>query len=375
LQENGVKLDSITVDNEIPILTTNYETHKNSQLKLAMSQNNKLYFPGSELKGAIKTTIFYNYLKENRHLIKIWEEIISRSENSKDYLKAWKEEIEREFEQFYKDQKSDYNLLRIEDTASFENIEKGVWEAGRFHLYKNNEEMVTWLCEGIKPDIFFELKVTVLPEFKVDFLQFLNNKDLTSLFIIINNFSKAQIELEIKEISDSNLLSEKKRKLLEQYNELIQHTNNERQALLRIGAGKTFFYNTVCSLLDRTFFDKLRSIVRIGKLDEPVFPLSRTFTADYECFGWILLELPLKKKIELPNNLVAEIILNKTILQVKLIESKKVGFILNGTYLEVQLTLAKDQKDLILKNGELIEVYVKQLSNDGRIVMTGIKNK
>jgi len=373
LNDHGISLDVITSESEMPILTANYKSQKNSQLKLAARQNKLLYFPGSSIKGAIKTALFYHYLSINPDILKNWLEIIENNTERKFYLKDWTANIERDFYQFFKGEKSDYNLLRIEDTTSFSAEDKGVWETGRFHLYKSNDDMVNWLCEGIKADTSFDLSITILPEFSFDFLSFLNKSEISSLLALINKFSRAQLELEIKEIKASNLTPTAKQIILDQLNGLLQFTGNNQQALLRLGAGKSFFYITVCSLLDRAHFERLRSIVGIGKKDESIFPLSRTFTTDYESYGWVLLELPKEQEVELPLNEASEIVKNETLLKAVVIDYKKVAINLNGTVVETQLVLTIQQKATPPVKGAVLEVYVKELSKDGRIIMVGIK--
>jgi CRISPR type III-A-associated RAMP protein Csm5 len=373
LEENGIKLDDISLENGTPILTSNYKSHKNSQLRMTVRQNGLQYLPGSSIKGAIKTVLFYNYLLKNPDILNEWLDIIENCSKRREYLSEWKETIEKEFNQFFKNEKSDYNLLRIADTVAFDKSHESIWETARFHLYRSNDEMVTWLSEGITIDTPFELSVTIIPEFYSQFLQFLNSRELDSLFSMINKFSRDQLQLEIKEIQGSHLSNDVKRIILEKLNGLLQYTENDKQTIIRVGAGKSFFYNTICALLDKVHFEKLRTLVGIGKKDETLFPLSRTFTTDYECFGWILLELPKKQEAVLPDNIIPEIVNDETILRAMVIDPKKVKIKLNGSIVEVQLFLAMDQKNILLKQGDILDVYVKQMSKDKRIVMVGIK--
>ena len=76
------------------------------------------------------------------------------------------------------------------------------------------------------------------------------------------------------EIEASALSKDVKTTIINQLNELLKLAKEDRSALLRIGAGKSFFYNTVCLLLDNTHLEILRSVFNIGKTDDNIFPLN-----------------------------------------------------------------------------------------------------
>ena len=172
LKENGIEPESIMSDVEIPIHTQGYKSHKNSQLKLAIKQNGRLYFPGSSIKGAIKTAFFYNYLLANQDILRNWNLIIENYQNKRQYIEKWASEIEADFNQFFKNKKSEYNLFRVEDSPSFENESLGIWETVRFHLYNSNDETITWLTEAVCSNTeYVEFPITFLPDFNVDYLQ------------------------------------------------------------------------------------------------------------------------------------------------------------------------------------------------------------
>ena len=387
LKENGIELNQIASGDEIQIFSGNYDTHKNSQLKLACKQNKKLYFPGSSIKGAIKTVLFYKYLQNNPALIENWERIIEDSPKKEKYFPRWKDEIEKDFMLFEKAQKSDFSFLRIEDTSSFDETNRGAWEVGRYHLHNNNEEMMQWLCEGVKSHTEFDIRITIRPEMNAHFLKEFNTLEIHELYSLINNFTCAQLAREKVEISDSNLPVEVKKGILEKLSELEPLTLNNDQALLRIGAGKTFFFHTVCSLLNAESFNKLRNLIKIGKTEISSFPLSRSFTSDYEGLGWILLkkresaikilekeiepeeELEIVAPLNNPDNLVA----NQTILNAVYMGNKRVTFNINKAVMEVHLALAPYQKHIEFKKGEILTVYIKEISKNGRITMVGIK--
>jgi CRISPR-associated protein Csm5 len=375
LKNNGIKLEDITSGTEIPILTTGYESHRNSQLKLAMNQNGQLYLPGSSVKGAIKTVLFYNYLLSQPDKLNHWNRIIENSQSRYQYLQEWEENIEYDFEQFFKGKKCDYNLLRVEDSHSLNGDCRGIWETARFHLYKNNDEMVSWLTEAIKAETSFELMITILPKFHAGFLDFFNNGDLTELFGVINRFSFDHIKREMEEIEASNLENLTKVKILNELKLLLKLTNSDNQALIRIGAGKSFYYNTVCNLLDKTHFEMLRGIAKIGKTDESIFPLTRTMTTDHDMLGWVLMELPSIGVNDLPINEVTEIEQNKTVLKAMVIEDRKVRININHSTIDVQLVLTIEQKNIRLTKGEIVNVTVKQMSNDKRIIHVQFESK
>jgi|GEM_PF-3003844 len=375
LKNKGVELSEITSDHEIPILSENYDSHRNSQLKLAIKQKQKLYFPGSSIKGALKTVLFYSFVKNNPDTLNRWKKLIFDSDKKSVYNSHWIKDIENVFNGFMKGEKSDYNLLRINDTGIFDDRYVGIWKACRFHFYNKNEEMLEWLFEGIKSDTSFNLEITLLPEFKTDFLKCFNKNDIANLFKLCNDFSKKQLEIEIDEINKSSLSKDGKEKILSNLKQLLELTNSQGQAILRIGAGKSFFYNTISSLLDKEHFEKLRGMIKIGKTEESTFPLSRTFTSEYESPGWILLEMPKEKEIELPVNTVEKIEINETILKAVILGNKKVAININSKVLDnVQLVLTNFQKALELKKGDGLEVFVKEMSKDGRITMVGIKD-
>ncbi len=307
-------------DVEIPIHTQGYKSHKNSQLKLAIKQNGRLYFPGSSIKGAIKTAFFYNYLLANQDILRNWNLIIENYQNKRQYIEKWASEIEADFNQFFKNKKSEYNLFRVENLPWFKTNRWVIGDRVRFHLYNSNDETITWLTEAVCSNTEFEFGITFLPDFNVDYLQFLNDADITRVFSIINQFSNDQLENEIREIEASALSKDVKTTIINQLNELLKLAKEDRSALLRIGAGKSFFYNTVCLLLDNTHLEILRSVFNIGKTDDNIFPLTKTMTIDYNFFGWVLLKLPEVEKAEMPVNTVSALVENETELKAVIIE-------------------------------------------------------
>ncbi len=375
LKENGIELEKVTSEMAVPIITSGYKSHKNSQLKLGIKQNNQLYMPGSSIKGAIKTALFYNYIRHNPDILSKWNKIIENSLNKREYLDDWAKVVERDFNQFFKGEKCDYNLLRVEDSPSLDIACKGVWETCRFHLYHNNDEMVTWLTEAIAAETTFNLGITILPDINVKFLDYLNDGDISEIFPIINKFSKDQLVKEIEEIETSRLSQEVKSIVVDQLQHLLNIIQNDNQAIIRIGAGKSFFYNTVCTLLDKKHMEILRSIVKIGKTDESIFPLSRTMTTDYNIFGWVLLELPPIEMGDIPVNIVTEIVNNITELKAVIVDDRKVKIKINETEIEAQLVLPMEHKNIHLTKGEHVNVVVKQTSKDKRIIQVHFKSK
>jgi len=375
LKENGIELEKVTSEIAVPIMTSGYKSHKNSQLKLAVKQKKQLYLPGSSIKGAIKTALFYHYLISNPDVLSKWNKSIENSSSKQKYLEEWATSVERGFNQFFKGEKCDYNLLRIDDSPSLDNECRGVWETARFHLYKSNEEILTWLTEAIAPGTSFNMGITLLPKFNVNFLKFLNDADITTIFSIINKFSKDQLVKEIKEIETSRLSQEVKSIIVDQLKQLLNVIQNDNQAIIRIGAGKSFFYNTVCTLLDKTHMEILRSTVKIGKIDESIFPLTRTITTDYKQFGWILMELQPIEIGDLPVNIISEIENNITELEAVIVNDRKVRVKLNETEFDVQLVLPMEHKNIHLTKGEHVNVVVKQISKDKRIIQVNFKSK
>ena len=373
LSKKGIKLEDITAD-EIPIISDDFESHRNSQLKLAIKQNRKLYFPGSSLKGALKAVMFYFYMKQNPAILHQLKELIEKSNSKKYFHEQWAKKIENIFSSFFKEQKSDFNFIRVADTTSFDDSQRGIWNASRIHLYNQEAVMLHWLFEGIKIDTPFTIHLSIHNEIQSKFLDYMNKIELTLLFSLINDYAKIQLEREIKEINQSNVPQEIKNKITAKLRNLLEYTNDEQSTILRIGAGKTFFYNTICNLLDDESFAKLRYLIKIGKLDEIQFPLSRTFTSDFDSMGWVLLEKPKEPELEIPLNEVSEIIKSETLLEAVVIGNKKIKININGTISEAQLFLDKFQQNLIFNKGDIIEVYVKQMRNDGGITMVGIKD-
>ncbi len=241
------------------------------------------YFPGSTLKGAIKTVLMYNWLKTNKKGDKVIEEIL---ENKKfDWL-------EKEFE--YKEDVFTHEVIR-------ENTIKQVTDSRR--LDKSSTVVVD--CYRKMP-----IRLECIAKNQIsDFEIVLNNYKWKDLAKQANRYAEDAIEREFSLIENNDNLIKYYNYLAVIEDEIIDA--NENTAFFRIGFGKGYYLNSLgVAIYDyvsqegkKVLKDKFEAFInnefakkdKYGRKQEiklEEFPKTRLFvTNTKEPLGWIKVEL------------------------------------------------------------------------------------
>lgn len=320
------------------------------EVKAMLKDNKRPYVPGSTLKGAIKTTLLYDWLKNEdsgkAKFSEIMQEVIRAYRRAEEDLK----EIERlsgrnrldfsqknRLKQLVKkvartvtrplsrtidkvfqelmDMDSDYlpkdaSLLRVGDTQQLSETDRIFQLTSRLHYDKGTVTIPVNL-EAIPKRKNTQFRLSLVPTFNRNELAFLNNQaeGLTKLFYRINNFSKHNVDMELDLLDRYDWHSNARRydkQLFHSYQDFLEQLYDRIQnapdgtAYLPLGFGKSFFYNSIGMLvLDWTdkeqrisnegLFKKYCHLFFLGKTGQKRFPLTRTVTSEGEAMGWVKL--------------------------------------------------------------------------------------
>ncbi len=268
------------------------------------------YIPGSSVKGAIRTALLFKYLEQESDGNRLLNNMISqiskvknlekqRQQNFKE-IKQEKRKLSGKFlEQniLGNAMENPFKNLHIGDSAIIETEQIAIIPVARFHLRKESQDTPLWR-EALKAETKAEIRVKfgAGKNRAHQFWQCLKNWHEMSGHL--NYFSHKSIEREMSSLSTDFF-----KDIRYQYDKLLKQINNLKQdeAIIRIGAGKTFFDNTIDLLLER-FPDKFyqfRQIFNLGR--NPIargdirlakkFPLTRAFVCQnrkpVQALGWI----------------------------------------------------------------------------------------
>jgi len=309
---------------------------KAKEIKRFISTSGRAYIPGSSIKGAIRTAILYDYLKNynegnkvldnysnslkniSEEFAKIKEKIINIEKelleniNDREKKKNLSREIsilikpildefkkksydtEYYFEKklFGNDAKNDFmKCIIVTDTNSRE------WqdciyvdEVNRKKISKLEEKIgIPVIAEFLKEEKRFNFEIKLKPiSDNIYNREYFKTIDLEKILSNADKFYREQLENETKILENND----KTKKLIDKLNQILKSKN----ILIRIGGFKTFLYNTIMSLFSKEQFSLFREIYRIGatpktnNLVRGKFPSTNSFLFDNESItdtsGW-----------------------------------------------------------------------------------------
>lgn len=242
------------------------------------------YFPGSSIKGALKTVLMYNWLKTNPKSEATIENVINNGKLD------W---LEKEFE--YKEDNSSGEVIR-------KNTIQQVTDSNFLHA--NNNIVVD--CYRKMPIRIECIAKNITTEFELT----LNNYKWSDLAKQANRYAEDVLEREFELIEEQENL-ELYHNFLVDLEEAV-YNSPENVAYLRIGFGKGYYlnslgvaiYNYVSQEGREELFDKFENYIKsqyerkdrfgnvISEVDLEEFPRTRLFvTNTQEPLGWIKVEL------------------------------------------------------------------------------------
>jgi len=288
---------------------------KNS-INRTIDSSGRYFIPGSSLKGAIRTSIYYFWLKTSeegknkiddliKEVNKLYTEKISlEEENKATRLDNEKSNKLKELSKpsFINNKLSTFldEKLLFGDINSFELRNFQVTDSEfikkdnivlsnsmRFNLGNAKSEIPIWnLC--LNKNIFTKFEISLNGKISNPELNKLLNLTTNSLFSCINTFSKDSLSFEINifESINNTEVKDALSGIIEYYQYLLNQIDKSQNkfCILRLGAGKTYFDNSIGLLIfnkDNEAFSKYKMLLGIGKVSKyarnNLFPVTRSF--------------------------------------------------------------------------------------------------
>jgi CRISPR-associated protein Csm5 len=280
-----------------------------------ITSNGKHFIPGSTIKGAIRTSIIYNYLIYSDAGKKVVTDLLNTAQKI-DSFKEKKKKLNSIYNELFLFKSEnfghDFRHIIISDSDQIEPRDTKITELPRTYMIKDSDKTSQWK-QVLKENITSHFTLKIEEDFKDSFLSSLNSNSEETLIQFINNFSKDVIDFELdmyKEFSKMKEVSKKINEAIEFYkwlNEIIKKSNN-KFAVMRIGGGKTYFDNSIGLALykkDKNAFKEFRKLLGFWKhrsgnksFVEEDSPITRTYYTKEGSMlpiGWIVIykeELP-----------------------------------------------------------------------------------
>jgi len=285
LKELGFSIESAVL-NETELCSNQLNVLNNNILHLFIDANGPKYIPGSSVKGMIKTVLLFHYLRENHlELSKIEKEILGKSNFEKKKFFSGLKVMWESFEKVVFNSK-EFNNLRFTDSPYLSNGNIQVEQVKRQHLFNVDSEGLDWLAETVKSETIFPIRMQILPEFSPN-QSALNVPEISGLFKLINEYSIAMIDFEIKMLDQTSFCDKSVviQKLTDIKAEILNP--NIQSAICRLGKGKTIYFNTIWSLLSQKVINLIVEKLRGEEEGNALFSATRVLTVNNEMLGWI----------------------------------------------------------------------------------------
>jgi len=237
------------------------DTNINEILKFIKTAD-KPYIPGSEIKGAIRTAILYNIVKDN------WEQFKDKFiKDNKPILVDKNNKISKELEEevFGKISEDVMKFFMVEDTEPVDTQNLVIKKIEIINSRKISEDAECY-AECLKKDANLETKIKIFQERK-EFKNFKYNKYIINWKQSCYEYAKDLIDVEKEYWKNKN------QEILKFYQNL-EKENTRENPLIRIGRFTGKLSHTIVLIL------KTKKI-------KDVSPKTRRFTKEKEVLGWI----------------------------------------------------------------------------------------
>ncbi|NPA52093.1 MAG: type III-A CRISPR-associated RAMP protein Csm5 [Aquificae bacterium] len=293
-----------------------------------IKENGKVYIPGTEIKGAIRTALFYKILKDKfKENTKLKEQFLKEYEKCLDVKnyrddKDRKKQIQKKFSNLekrwesivfragfekvfdkefkFEDAKKDILKILLISDSNFKNPEevlevKDITPIGVSKKFKDLHEIVKTSSK-----FYIDMRIPFQNEYKEIFPETYKYLGMKKLREACSDFAISLLEADIEYLKKTEELEPKIKseiiKRLEQRKEIAQiaietQDPQKKYFLLRLGKHQGFLSTTINLLvkeLDSDLYSKAyKYLVHIGY---PEFPnKSRKITIDNELLGWCVL--------------------------------------------------------------------------------------
>jgi CRISPR-associated protein Csm5 len=239
------------------------ESNIRGNIKTIIKIKKNPYIPGSEIKGAIRTAIIYNILKENKEIYENIEfEIINLKQKYKSLVEQVKNKkgndgsvrkIKNTLVKSLSDvSKNIENLLRIRKDAKYDllknliisdsNAEDTKIKIGEINTINTGRTMSEWIEYIDNGNFEFSININKLPHEKL--IESINSNKLNKEFLTLDyifksiyEYSKDILEVEKEYFKNNNIIYSKLEKL--------EKENKLDSPLIRLGGYKGYLSNTV----------------------------------------------------------------------------------------------------------------------------------
>ena len=340
----------------------------------------KVYVAGSSLKGAIRNTLIFRHLIENKSLLNEIENDLSRALTEKKPIRAiedcWqkyenKKQKSGQYDpEIYKIISTKFaNAIRVSDSEEVLDTDLVVEQVYRRSFSETTTTGVDYLLECIDTDKTIATQISIyLPNIEKEVFKTIKWTKLNDLFKTINEFSAKNLAFEKKQIEDSKLDAAIKKSIVNQIAELqksISESKNE-YAIIRLGKGKTKFFQTILLALNDNLRNNILRLFR--KDDQATLPQSRVLTHDNQMLGWVKI-MPQKTKmsqnIKIITNKIDNIQKDKTTLTAYYLDERLAEIHINDSILTVPMS---NKFREILEVYSQIQVLVTDISKQNEII-------
>lgn len=372
-------VDDFFIDNEIEVIGKGNPI----QLNTCIKERGTPYIPGSSIKGAIKSALFYRWLQEvpqQEELEKICHKLLRKQPVNKEF----DELINVFFENDENEKRKSFSLLRVSD--AYFNSDKIIWiHCKRFRTQKDSGKKTFPLFkEAIKKGETapFELFIEDTPLVGTckKTIQPIIDKGINHIREAVNQFSLANLDYEINTATNKNLNS-----FIDFSRDLVSRIKNEsnRTMFLPIGSGKSNFYQSIgLAIWEKSeslgkqdaFYNFLNTfIVKKKNVSTPKpFPLTRNLIEATKIpLGWVCI-YPKTSGTETEKSYSIQELKNGQVVQATIIEIKQPHSKVQIQGIEGKFNMTGTKRAMHLsgfKKGSKVNVKIT-LNKQGKISQT-----
>lgn len=286
-QAAGNKSDRYTIKNFFENNQLNFKEFSSAKIKLVGKINNeeisqtiktgnRPIIPGSSIKGAIRTALLYSHLQEDGYKF----HKMNRGYNGGETFGK------------YGDDKMKY--LHVSDSSPLDPESMIILHTDRWNL-KKKKATIPLMKEAVSVDQKMNIRIQskATNQNRLDSkLSYLFEGNENIIIDKVNKFTKVNLK---KEIDDLKVYGESKlSNIISKYNEIYNKIEEKgsNSMILRVGAGKTYFDNTIANILNEKDLKKVRK--ELDSTDYKPFPITRTVVTNdsniSNTLGWIELK-------------------------------------------------------------------------------------
>ncbi|RMB00045.1 type III-A CRISPR-associated RAMP protein Csm5 [Hydrogenothermus marinus] len=308
-----IKAWKLNIESEYTIeIKGKIKNHRNEYKQIwdFIKEGNEVYIPGTEIKGAIRTALFYKILKDKfnqdkklkENFLKDYENCL-RGENKKEIKKNF-ERLSKKWENYVfrgdfkeNDGKKDFLRFLIVSDTDLKNPEECL-EVDDIKLIGASGSFEE-LHEVLKAGTEFKIKMNI--PWKEEYEGFISDNykylGLKKLREACNEFAESILETEIEYFKNTSDLNQRDKEIilvkLERRLDLVKVATNKKWLVLRLGKHQGFHSITINLLvkqLNQMLFAKaFKEIAPKGYENKP--NKSRKITLTNEILGWLIIDL------------------------------------------------------------------------------------